>query len=450
MTRKIIISLMLLCLILVAVNQVDVDLDPDLKILLARKMPGVAASQNAYFAFVGFYAAADRNMHLMGQRVVDAYVDTGRQNHFNPESVRDAATLNFQETRLEACRKFDASTGYCLHHYREHADLYKALLQQNRILLERYQALLEYRHFRSTEYYIPITPFSVQRLYLARVGSDWLAGRRQQALTGIYADIYFQRMVMSESSLMIYQMISVASLHRDLALLSEFIRQCPQCVINHQQTASLLSNLSDRELLMGRIMESEAVYSHVTSGLERSHASSRYRYYMDSYYQGTVEKSDRNKFVGILAYLTLDNATENLDFEYTKRLIALGGVKGEKFSTLYRKIHNSQSPGKLEWFDIFYNAGGKLLIKKWWRESLIAHEEIYFAVKLKLDCEIRLTRLLLDIKHGRIPDGEISGYLDRLPATDRSPITGGPAGFDGSTQTLFMQVVNDQRAEVTL
>lgn len=330
------LSLLALLLVYIAVNQIDRPLNPNLSKLLGKNYPAPPDDKNAYYDYVGFYSAAGMDVHKTGEAVIDAYKKSRNRAEFNIKSIPKADSLEIDNEDGFPCRNFTVQTGYCLQDYSQHNAKYGLYLAKNQLAIDRYKSLLESRHFFATTFYIPRTPFTVQPLYLAQVGRSWLQGEKARSITLLTADIRFQRMILADSDLLIYQMISVAALYRDYALLSEMIRQCAACVARHPQINAVLSNLSDEELLMARVMQRELIFSHFHDKLDDNSNLSRYRIYMNHFYPDLLNVgAEKNRLLGLLGYLYLENDTNNHYFEKWKRYIDLGKLKGREFAKRY-------------------------------------------------------------------------------------------------------------------
>lgn len=437
-----------LLVVFIVVNQFDESLDPEIQALIDKEYQFPEKTKNAYYALAGFYTANDADMVSKGEEIINAYLNSEKQYEFKYESVNGAADIGELDA-IKSCTEHQKPKGSCLKEYAANKPKYKKQIKDHYLLLKRYKKLLTYPHYIETSTYIPFMLLTNQSLYLSEVGLNWLDGKKINAVSLLFDDIKFNRMVIRESTYLISQMIATAALYKDYALLTEFIRHCPSCVSNNKNTKIILSDLSDKELLLTRVLQREVQFAYFLIQEEKKKSKdSIFVQYMNAYYAMFTEDDERNRLLGILGYFTLENATFNMANNSNKKNIKLSKYKYADYNVMKEKFFPKKNISELKWYDYFYNPGGKLLAIS--MEEFSYFFGIYFDNKFILASKIRLIRLFLDIKNQDIAKNKIQIFLDQQSEANRDPYTGKSIVYDANNNSIFIKNSNKHKTEIYL
>lgn len=444
--KKIITSLALsvltILLVFILVNQFDEDLDPELKVILDKKQTPPPETENAFYAYTGFYAPEGVDIVQAGKKLLDEYEHTpitDRTSFFSNDEQFDGKRLTVVDDKIRICR-IPTERNSCLKMIRSKKDTIAQNLNKNRVLITRYKSLYQYSHFYSNSSYLPETPFSVHNLVLKEIAIDWVEGRRQQALDTLISDIRFHRMVARESQTLLSKLVALAGMSYSYRMLQEFINECVVCAKKDSRINAVLADLDDETILSHRIMEGEIRWVYATHIKAMDSVKTRYDYFNMALGSNSLGEKSASKFYGVLGYLMEYNATMNDNFVRLFKpnlLLSQYKYKGfEEREKLTREIFNNKS---YKWYEYFYNPAGKYLNQQ--GIPILGYAQ-YFKVPFKVGAQIRLTRLQLLIKQKRLSTETISDFLKKQPTENLDPYTGASVRYDQQNKSLYVYPFN--------
>lgn len=210
----------------------DEELDLEIvKILQPTNMPPV--KENAFYAFWGISAAADKNMIDSGIAVVERY-----QHNIKVKGSGELTDQDYIETL--GGRNLDKTWGAqyprCTA-LKEYGCLEKAVeqLKNNpiedprlKLMLTRYNTLTKMRSYKFAGEITATLPFPsygiVMKLGQLQLASLYHSGNYSQFLNQLVKDMKFWKMILSQGNTLIEKMVATASLWSDVQYLSEYIR----------------------------------------------------------------------------------------------------------------------------------------------------------------------------------------------------------------------------------
>lgn len=446
------LTILLLLLLFILINQIDVPLNPDLKAIIQKQQDFPHPSENAYVASAGFYASPGEDMYAMGEKVLKAYEISTDKPNFSTELVQDAATVELDESEFNVCYMYGFNVSSCLTDYKRYKDDYRNLIDKNRLLIERYHKLISYPHFFETSVHLPMNFISIHKVFLADLGLKWIDDNKREALRLLIADISFNRMMLKESRYIIDQLFAIGRLKWDYVMLAKFVKECLQCFAGYAGTDEALKNLDDQELSMRHVIEGELWFNYKTMQEREDSKLSKIDQYLNDFYRFEtyevylgIPVEERNKLIGLLGYLSLANVSMNRQFEEYQRYIDLSKYKFAEFFKMKTEIIPAGRDSDLSWYEYLYNPGGK--IREYDKYRLFPTLDHYMEEPFKLDALIRLTRILFYIKQHEVNNAEVPNFLADLDSEDMNPYTEEAVKFDPANLSIFINAHNSSTIE---
>lgn len=426
-----------LIVVFVVVNQFDEKLDPELRAILDKPYPAPSDEQNAFYAYVGFYAPEGDDIAEAGKRVLERYQKTtssGKSQDFSASEVLGAKAIEPKDDGMPVCREA-RQRSFCLVNIRGTLAKTQSTIEKNQVLIDRYYSLYKYKHFQSNSSYLPTTPFTVHKYVLSDIAIKWIKGARREAIGLLIDDIHFHRMLGRETRLLLHKMIASAGLNHAYGLLHDFINECHTCVLEDARIHSVLSSLDGEMLLSQRVMEGEIRWAYTTTMETLASSPSRYDFFRQAMRWETGGKPG-SIWHGFFGYLTLVNATINQGF---KKLqfpnLVLSHYKFREFEKQLTHIESAMRNDSYDWWEYFYNPGGKYLSSLYEMEPIYSR---YFEIPFQLEARIRLIRLQLLIKNNKIEETNIREFLNRQPVNNQDPYLDEPVKYNVTEKILYI------------
>lgn len=342
------ISLGVLLALFVGINAFDEALDPG-AIVVLNAPPKVKADDNACFYWAGMYTAASNNPSKVGKKCVLAQQKIAQSSTFVSDlasipECREQNELKPINVKLIACEWREKP---CLKQYFEQRATIDNLAAQNRILMERYGRLLDFKQFEDTR---PFPLFSIffkappSTLYQAISASRLQEGDSVGFIRRTQAETSFYRTVLSSDTSLIAKMIGIAWIERSARLVSDAVSANP--IFAQQNQAALLAitqpmNVAERSL--GKTMEGEFRFSST---------------YMRSLPADDFSLLERLTYP--IAYK--QNATENYFYHDMTVWRELSQLPTEQYLTAEKSaLERLSNPWRDGYLRLVYNPVGKVL-----------------------------------------------------------------------------------------
>lgn len=431
------LSLFVFTLALVVLNQIDQELDPELKGIIEKSDPVIEDTENAFFAYTGFYAQDGMDISRVGKQIIEEYEiskSANKQLGFTGRELLGETPLEVDDDGTPVCDGAENRT-YCLEAIRKAGSKVQAEIEKHDVLIQRYHSLYKFSHFQATSTHLPVTPFSTHRYVVLDIATSWINGERELAINKLVDDILFHRMIGRETRLLINKMIAIAALNRDYGLLHDFIRECAKCVLADRRIQAVLSGLDEDLLLSSRVMEGEIRWAYITIMELLDSAASKYEFFSQAARWGVGKKPNKT-WHGLLSYFTLVNATINQGFQHVQKPnLVLSGYSYKKYEEKLDDILNEHGDDDYSWWEYLYNPGGKYLSSLYENDTIYSH---YFEWPFMLEARIRLIRMQLQILQHDLKVTEIPGFLSKQPVGNQDPYTEAPIRYDKHEHSIYV------------
>ena len=419
------ITLGTLIVLFIGINAFDETLDPGAASIL-NAQPKVKAEENAYFYLAGMYTAAANNPSEVGRKCVAAELKIAKTGTLlsDFDSVAECRGHDSLKSLEDVSLACDWRQQSCLKQFFAQRAAIAHLAAQNKVVLERYGKLLEFKQFEDNHDLHPLAvfmKFPPAKLYQAISVSRLQAGDASGFLNRTVAEAEFYRMVLRGESSLLYKMIGMAWLERSARLVSDAVQADP--MLAQQNQAVLLQitrpySVPERDL--GKAMEGE--FRFVTAML-RTVSTYNISFLERWFYWPLVKQNASSNYfysnISVWRDLTQLPTEEYLAAEQ----FALG------------KLFNPWGDGYLHWV---YNPIGKILVGL----ATPAHAN-YPRRIIDADGLLRLVSLQIQIAAQKIPESEISPFLKNAAPQFRDPYTGQPMQWD-KTRGLYFRGHSDR------
>jgi hypothetical protein len=411
-------------------------------------------ADNAYFALLGFNAAQDIDPAVAGRQILANYESrlSGDAVEFAmaPQAAGSAAALGSKPLRvsrnvLEFCAKQQLMAVECFVKARTDID---KLAEENKVLVQRYQALIQQRGYHNPATpapSIPYPPFAdLQRasnLVWARAVNDLESNHTEAFLSSAERELGFWRMVLRNADNALEKLVAISFLRRNYGLLSDAAATFPDKVTAQNERWLRLAQPLSRE---------ETDWSRALAGEFRIGARLFYALpYMPSEEdkkRSDCAKTDKKdcpepkRSVWSLQHpfwfrtpLYRAQATINRQAENISRLIALtrkppGQMLVDAKAWREQAQANAKpSPGKHQW--VAYNPVGERLA-----DPTIPVERL--AQVYDLDGYVRIVNLQIQIAGLKLADQEVGPFLQTTAEEFTDPYTGRAMDWDAKSRTL--------------
>lgn len=428
------LALVLLLAIVLLINAFDERLNPSIakfKDVGASKIP---KEQNAYFAMIGFAAAAEGDPHERGVLIVKAYEEAIAVDslafEYKPHSGNGPLSISGPVNDL--CRPKGKSD--CLSRSQKMERTIRAMQSDNAVLLQRYRSLYDYRYFRTAAIYGMSTPTielstigNTHALLLSGLALEVSEDNAKFALERLAVDCRFWRRMLGQSSNLVDKMVAGGLLKQDLTFLSEIIRVTqlsePGLVAAGAIAAPLDSQERDFTMVFaGEFAMTAHVLSNVGSAITETPANDFTRWLDQA---GTRLFYERN-------------ATLNALYAYARESIDIASLPAPDFMKVWKEGLQERPTGRRHsWVSYIYNPVGKSLFDTLFGAT--AYWMDYVARIHDLDGLIRLVSLQLAIKRDQIEGPRIESFLQGADVEYTNPYTGKPMQWDSVQRSIYFE-----------
>ncbi|MDP1680994.1 MAG: hypothetical protein Q8L39_04380, partial [Burkholderiales bacterium] len=419
------ITLGVLLVLFIGINAFDETLDPGAAAILSAQ-PKVKAEDNAYFYWEGMYTAASNDPSEVGKKCVFAQQKIVQSGTLvsDPNTVPECHEQNELKPidgKLIAC---EWRKKPCLNQYIEQRAMIESLAAQNRILMERYGRLLEFKQFENTRPFPLFTVFlkaPPSTLYQAISATRLQAGDALGFIRRTQAEARFYRMVLSDGSSLIPKMIGVAWLERSARLVSDAVQTHPMLAQNNpMELLEITHPMNVVERNLGKVMEGEF----------RFFSSLRHSIPTDNF-----------SFLERLLYPMVykQNATENYFYHDMAVWREISQLPTEQYLAAEKSaLEQLSNPWGDEYLHLVYNPIGKVLVGS---GGLVYAS--YPRRIIDADGLLRLVSLQIQIAAQKIPESDIPAFLKNADPQFRDPYTGQPMQWD-KTRGLYFRGYSDR------
>ncbi|RDH80722.1 MAG: hypothetical protein DIZ80_16985 [endosymbiont of Galathealinum brachiosum] len=202
----------------------------------ARSPATIAEDKNRFNALVGFYAAKDEDILVTGAKLVkEANTKTtgfmqSSTHAFKHNEYWEKPPLTVTDNLSELYYDFNQDNS--IQWLTENTDLYKSLINDNRVLLDRYKKLIQINDFSYTLKPSINSPFisysglvTIMKLDNLSIIHDYTSGNVQSAFKRLQNSIIFSKLMMQQSPNLLHKMIAVNFLNTYLNSTSLLLNQ---------------------------------------------------------------------------------------------------------------------------------------------------------------------------------------------------------------------------------
>jgi len=407
-------------LILVVVNLKDEDYSPIPD--LAEKQGPINKSVNAYYAIVGFNAAASEDMQLMGYKIVDEferYVVDKDDFDFNVEQVPGASGLKIKgDTNVLFLFELDEKYFSYLSKNKQAILDFKL---KNHQLYNRYRNLIAYKQFKEDSFYIPSWSeiLTMHKLHLNLAGLEWLEGDKYRAAAMLSETMNFSRMLFEDSDLLISRMIASALYSISLNHYVELSSVCTNCT-SLDRIIQAISNLSRYDICLKKTFHTELKY------LKRTIIK------VELYELG-YDESENLHYQLANKYFFKPAATFNDIAAVYNILLQTCDMEVYEITSFLEK-NQSKFDYYFPWYSYIYNPAGKYSLENFGPLGL----STYLELTLYLEARLRMLRLQRLIYANKIKPDNVASYLDQQNNDLKNPFTNNSFKYDKKNNVLFL------------
>lgn len=222
--------------------------DPGLAVEMKRPEPETVEPGNGWVAVLGFSAREGVSPYSYGaEKLKKLQERLAAVKNVSPYETFDFDSKSELSFKGKLPSFYDKKDSGILAYAAAHQQEISALLQDNRELLTRYEALHSFPRFNDPldyGYIAPIPKFgplrNTQRIRLLQLADLATRGDVGGALSGVRKDIEFWRLTARNSRTLISKLIAIAAINTDLRFAAELGSSCP---LNKQQLAAVLEIL---------------------------------------------------------------------------------------------------------------------------------------------------------------------------------------------------------------
>jgi len=415
--RLIFLPILFLSALLVLINLRDQKPDPGIETFVRGAAPPVTPQENAYFPLCAHRVPSGKDPHARGVSASKLMDEIYRESPI-AASEHEGEGLLPPGLVLAGDMQFLAATppADILARYRGREDAIRALLQQNRELVERYLSLYGFPRFRET---IPIDVNALDaditsvkethRLVLAGIALGLQTEGVAPALSALEKDVRFWRMVLGNARHLVNKMIAVGILGRDVRFLSGVARHYDFSPEEASLALSILEPLVSEEKSLRGTMGSQCAFS------------------MLMITKTFVDAEDKRR-----AFFK-EQATRNIIYRQYRDDLPLYALPAKDF---HEKKEKSGARGaRKNPFYYLYNPIGKLV------HQVSLSDISRFQYKLhELDGFFSLVRLQVASRHRPVPPALLDAFFEDSCPPECNPFTLEPFTWDAGTSTLSFSV----------
>lgn len=412
-------SLVLCVAALFLINQFDETLQPEVAALLQPPISKVPPEQNAFFTLVGLSAPSGVNAAAWGERYV------------REQAVYRPAIHSGVASPKSLC---DLEGNHCLRLAHKQPEVLKQALLERQELNARYLAARALPHVAevievySVEAAIPNFPIMLrgQELRFAQIGLWVEAGKMDEVMAELGADIAFARRWCAGAQSLLGKMIASAMLQRDYVLLADLMREKPALMASqHVRMGALLTPLTPTELSMLSSIRTEFL---VVANWARAARTPQ------DVFLSTVSDSPAwlARIQGfLLKGLFLPNASINMAYQSAQINERMARASPQQLAQVHREVQEWVKQLQAVDRHMFYNPAGKWVLK----ENVVDFND-YVRRPMITNVFIQLLTLQQQIVDQHIPDAAIPAFLAASPL--RNPFDGNAVEWDAPRHELFI------------
>lgn len=386
-------------------------LSPAASAWLQTEAPSVPAEQNAYLHILGIDAPATSSMLDYGTARAEGRVETSAPR------TRASDMEGLCEPAEAACLQSDYNR-------------IDTLLgnSDNALLLQRYHRLIGLAHYQvtaplDTDSPLPHYPtlFAAQRLLHMAAVTDYIQGRRRQALALLDEDLHFARMLVVQADSLITRMMGLQLLANAMQGYSQLLEhEDAEAVI---AAVEQIAELSPGELNLEGPLRGELQFQSNS---------------LDSIESALRDKGNPGSYIANMLPIRRDrllNISHSLLERDSKRLAQAPSVIARQ----RRSETASAQPGLLDHlYDPLYSIYFSKLQPDLTRH-LIRHHDT--------NGVIRLVKLKAMLVAARPQEGAIEAFIAASPYASGYAMEAAPVRFDRATETLSYTSADRQREE---
>ena len=379
----------------------------------------IEKSTNAYFAIVGFNAAANEDMHQMGYKVIEEFerfvvdkddfqFDISQVPRADRLKIRGNSNVIYHPNR----------DGKLLDYLAKNKQKIVSFKLKNAKLYDRYRELIRYKNYKETSFYLPAWSdvMLMHKLHLHLTGIEWLDGDKSKAVAMLSEVMTFNRMLLGDSELLITRMVATALLSISFQQYTEISSLCKTCT-SLDQIIQPLSSLSRDDICL-----KESFYAELK--------------YMKSIFIKTslYSSGDENiLYEPIIRYFYQPAASFNNTFEVYNNLLQTCKIETYEITPYIEKNHHLIEY-HFPWYSFVYNPMGKYFLEGFNSYSLSS----YIDLMLYLEVQLRMLQLQRLIYANKISPDDVAPYLNRQDKSLKNPFTNNPFKYDKKNHELFL------------
>lgn len=418
------IGIAVIILLILVINAFDEKPYKEIEEYGRVKEADVKDEENGYYIHLMFYAPAGDDPHIRGIEMVkkiNSIILSG-----NPHSLDSEIDEAINKHSLKVIGESGKISNISLSVYDANTKEIQKVIDDNRVMIERYLSLSSYPHYKETalpSLASPLPPslLDVHSLQLANIIMTYRNGRRGEALSLLNQDILFWRNIMKVAGNHFTKTISIRHIMSDIRLLSEIIGEMP----------------ADKDVI--RI--ADKMLAPLTTD-ERSYDISRRRWFVvlrnDIKWIMTDwsriingEESYKNILIYLLRPFFKPNATLNAVYRYNLALGKIENLSGKEV-VLHINERPVQANPEISW-NLIYNPVGKIMFS-------FAYEPITDPRSKNvhnLDGLMKLVSLKLRLKENAVKENDVEGYIKESGKDYANPYTGETMKWDAKKRTIY-------------
>jgi hypothetical protein len=410
------VGILIVFTIVINLSWFDEDLHPDLARLVEAEP--VSMQDNAYPAVYGFKAGNDRDARAAGlaivERLRERYRNGERITLTDSEIDEVLGSLPADEAWRDRFSSISCVSRLeldCADRLIADFEAVEQLPPRLRVLLERYETILQTPRFEENQEFDAYTPIPAYDLLMQIARIRLAASYRNQStgdfLADVGEDVQFWKSMLRDGQSLVAKMVALAGLRNDTGFLSTLMQNRPLSAEQLEQIPRILGPLSEEERDIGETFMAEMRISLRSS----------------KYYAVVM-----NGPTWINRLVMQENATINE--QYLRTFLPLRLRAAMSADEFYRARGHDQLSYEVRVVPPpLYNLGGKLTLK--WTASNIGIQD-YITRVHDLDGRIALTLLQAEIASN--PNRRVEDVV--RSSVYRNPFTQEPMSYDPAERTL--------------
>jgi hypothetical protein len=407
--------LVALVVIIVLINLHDQAPLPEVTAALAPRADMIAPRDNLFFAVLAFDVRDSSDINADGQRLYANYLAALQRSQSAPLTLAkdpEFPRLEFVGDRDLLCGQARQQDD-CLQRARSDPRM-QTLVNDNSLLIGRYESLHAYRHFddvlrpTQTSPVIAWIAFSqAKRLFLTSVAIDCAHHRLDSCIARLQSDTSFTRRALAEPEvLLIDKVILATGFRQDLLLAAALLRQEP---LSEAQYAAL------RELATPMTLAERSLVS--------------------------AERREFEMLAGVLAPLSSDKSQINRHFFALNA--TLNDIWLARLTTLQKSeaschVASEPAPSAVSYL---YNPIGKVMTRV---DVNGADQFRYVGMMCDLEAMQRIVALQIAIHSQHITDADVAAFIAHTAPELSDPYTGQPFHWDAAGNAVTFEVAADR------